>query len=202
MGFVSPVGTALGSMGWLCQAYLTFGQTLKLMIHGATFWAMLLSTGNQVRHTTDLKYPNVLPILNGKVPKQHCSKKKLPHNLEAEYHEPLGQLLYISTVITYRMAQHHVLIYSSDRLFPIVLFLVFNFVSVSPQCESHGELLVSLSYQSVTHRLNVVVLKAKHLPTLDITGLSGSKYTPHIHKYIDIQMIPFIFKWCQNLDKF
>ncbi|XP_051526283.1 synaptotagmin-11-like [Myxocyprinus asiaticus] len=44
------------------------------------------------------------------------------------------------------------------------------------QCESHGELLVSLSYQPVTHRLNVVVLKAKHLPTMDITGLSGNPY--------------------------
>ncbi len=149
------------------------------------------------------------PFSMGKCPSNIAQKRSCPmyHHLEAEYHEPLGQLLYISTVITYRMAQHHVLIYSSDRLLrmPInicVLFLVFNFVSVSPQCESHGELLVSLSYQSVTHRLNVVVLKAKHLPTLDITGLSGSKYTPHIHKYIEIQIIPFIFKWCQNLDKF
>ncbi len=41
---------------------------------------------------------------------------------------------------------------------------------------SRGELLVSLSYQPVSHRLSVVVLKAKHLPKLDITGLSGSKY--------------------------
>ncbi|XP_065149567.1 synaptotagmin-11a [Paramisgurnus dabryanus] len=44
------------------------------------------------------------------------------------------------------------------------------------QCESRGELLVSLSYQPVTHRLNVVVLKAKHLPTMDITGFSGNPY--------------------------
>ncbi|XP_030645291.1 synaptotagmin-11a [Chanos chanos] len=44
------------------------------------------------------------------------------------------------------------------------------------QCESRGELLVSLSYQPVTHRLNVVVLKAKHLPKMDITGLSGNPY--------------------------
>ncbi|XP_052434829.1 synaptotagmin-11b [Carassius gibelio] len=46
----------------------------------------------------------------------------------------------------------------------------------SMQCVSHGELLVSLSYQPVSHRLSVVVLKAKHLPTLDITGLSGNPY--------------------------
>ncbi|KPP70101.1 synaptotagmin-11-like, partial [Scleropages formosus] len=44
------------------------------------------------------------------------------------------------------------------------------------QCVSRGELLVSLSYQPVTHRLSVVVLKAKQLPKMDITGLSGSKY--------------------------
>uniref|UniRef100_A0A4W4DRS5 C2 domain-containing protein n=1 Tax=Electrophorus electricus TaxID=8005 RepID=A0A4W4DRS5_ELEEL len=44
------------------------------------------------------------------------------------------------------------------------------------QCESRGELLVSLSYQPATHRLNVVVLKAKHLPTMDITSLPGNPY--------------------------
>ncbi|KAJ8335156.1 hypothetical protein SKAU_G00407950 [Synaphobranchus kaupii] len=44
------------------------------------------------------------------------------------------------------------------------------------QCVSRGELLVSLSYQPVTHRLSVVVLKAKHLPEMDITGLSGNPY--------------------------
>ncbi len=143
-----------------------------------------------MRHTTDLKYPNWLPILNGKVPKKHCPKScPMYHYLEAESHEPLGQSFYISTVIPYRMTQQHVLFYSSDRLLhmPInicVLFLVFNFCSVSSQCESRGELLVSLSYQPVTQRLNVVVLKAKHLPTMDITGLSGSKYTPHIHTNI------------------
>ncbi|XP_028837628.1 synaptotagmin-11b [Denticeps clupeoides] len=46
----------------------------------------------------------------------------------------------------------------------------------SMQCISRGELLVSLSYQPVSHRLSVVVLKAKHLPKMDITGLSGNPY--------------------------
>ncbi|XP_076136481.1 synaptotagmin-11b [Alosa pseudoharengus] len=46
----------------------------------------------------------------------------------------------------------------------------------SMQCVNHGELLVSLSYQPVSHRLSVVVLKAKHLPKMDITGLSGNPY--------------------------
>lgn len=43
------------------------------------------------------------------------------------------------------------------------------------QCESRGELLASLSYQPVSHRLSVVVLKARHLPKMDITGLSASE---------------------------
>ncbi|XP_060760011.1 synaptotagmin-11a [Neoarius graeffei] len=44
------------------------------------------------------------------------------------------------------------------------------------QCGRRGELLVSLSYHPATHRLNVVVLKAKHLPTMDITSLPGNPY--------------------------
>lgn len=57
---------------------------------------------------------------------------------------------------------------------------------VSLQCVSHGELLVSLSYQPVSHRLSVVVLKAKHLPKLDITGMSGSKFTElSAHTHLD-----------------
>ncbi|KAG2462134.1 SYT11 protein, partial [Polypterus senegalus] len=44
------------------------------------------------------------------------------------------------------------------------------------QCVSRGELLVSLSSQPATHRLSVVVLKAKHLPKMDITGLSVNVY--------------------------
>uniref|UniRef100_A0A1A8E3K5 Synaptotagmin XI n=1 Tax=Nothobranchius kadleci TaxID=1051664 RepID=A0A1A8E3K5_NOTKA len=44
------------------------------------------------------------------------------------------------------------------------------------QCESRGELLVSLSYQPVSHRLSAVVLKARHLPKMDISGLSANPY--------------------------
>ncbi|XP_068180302.1 synaptotagmin-11b [Antennarius striatus] len=44
------------------------------------------------------------------------------------------------------------------------------------QGESRGELLASLSYQPVSHRLSVVVLKARHLPKMDITGLSANPY--------------------------
>uniref|UniRef100_A0A8D3CY16 Synaptotagmin XIb n=1 Tax=Scophthalmus maximus TaxID=52904 RepID=A0A8D3CY16_SCOMX len=39
-----------------------------------------------------------------------------------------------------------------------------------------GELLASLSYQPVSHRLSVVVLKARHLPKMDMTGLSANPY--------------------------
>lgn len=47
------------------------------------------------------------------------------------------------------------------------------------KCISRGELQVSLSYQPVAQRMTVVVLKARHLPKMDITGLSGSSYLPH-----------------------
>ena len=45
----------------------------------------------------------------------------------------------------------------------------------SLQIHSHGrgELLVSLCYQPAANRLTVVVLKARNLPKMDITGLSG-----------------------------
>ena len=36
-----------------------------------------------------------------------------------------------------------------------------------------GELLVSLCYQPAANRLTVVVLKARNLPKMDVTGLSG-----------------------------
>ncbi|XP_056300235.1 synaptotagmin-11-like [Pseudoliparis swirei] len=44
------------------------------------------------------------------------------------------------------------------------------------QGEGRGELLASLCYQPVSHRLSVVVLKARHLPKMDITGLSANPY--------------------------
>ncbi|NP_001086243.1 synaptotagmin 11 S homeolog isoform X1 [Xenopus laevis] len=44
------------------------------------------------------------------------------------------------------------------------------------KCLSRGELQVSLSYHPVAQRMTVVVLKAKHLPRMDITGLSGNPY--------------------------
>ena len=42
-----------------------------------------------------------------------------------------------------------------------------------PKSQGRGELLVSLCYQPAANRLTVVVLKAKNLPKMDVTGLSG-----------------------------
>jgi hypothetical protein len=39
-----------------------------------------------------------------------------------------------------------------------------------------GELLVSLCYQPAASRITVVVLKARNLPKMDITGLSGTDH--------------------------
>lgn len=46
----------------------------------------------------------------------------------------------------------------------------------SPQSDSCGELLASLCYQPVSHRLSVVVLKARHLPKMDASGHSANPY--------------------------
>ena len=40
--------------------------------------------------------------------------------------------------------------------------------------QGRGELLISLCYQPAANRLTVVVLKARNLPKMDITGLSGT----------------------------
>ena len=39
--------------------------------------------------------------------------------------------------------------------------------------QGRGEILVSLCYQPAANRITVVVLKARNLPKMDITGLSG-----------------------------
>lgn len=39
--------------------------------------------------------------------------------------------------------------------------------------QGRGELLTSLCYQPAANKLTVVVLKAKNLPKMDVTGLSG-----------------------------
>nr|XP_012305305.1 synaptotagmin-11 isoform X1 [Aotus nancymaae] len=48
------------------------------------------------------------------------------------------------------------------------------------KCISRGDLQVSLSYQPVAQRMTVVVLKARHLPKMDITGLSGRVPDPYV----------------------
>jgi hypothetical protein len=39
--------------------------------------------------------------------------------------------------------------------------------------QGRGEILVSLCYQPASNRVTAVVLKARNLPKMDITGLSG-----------------------------
>ncbi|XP_014791402.1 synaptotagmin-11 [Octopus bimaculoides] len=46
--------------------------------------------------------------------------------------------------------------------------------------QGRGELLVSLSYQPAANRLTVVVLKARNLPKMDVTGLSD----PYVKIYL------------------
>ncbi len=40
--------------------------------------------------------------------------------------------------------------------------------------QGRGEILVSLCYQPAANRITVVVLKARNLPKMDLTGLSGN----------------------------
>ncbi|XP_077989141.1 synaptotagmin-11-like [Glandiceps talaboti] len=49
-----------------------------------------------------------------------------------------------------------------------------------PRNQGHGELLVSLSYQPAANRLTVVVLKARSLPKMDVTGLSDPYVKIHL----------------------
>jgi hypothetical protein len=42
------------------------------------------------------------------------------------------------------------------------------------RAQGRGELLVSLCWQPAANRLTVVVLKARNLPKMDVTGLAGN----------------------------
>ena len=53
--------------------------------------------------------------------------------------------------------------------YPFFYFFLFQIHS-----QGRGELLISLCYQPAANRLTVVVLKARNLPKMDITGLSGT----------------------------
>ena len=39
--------------------------------------------------------------------------------------------------------------------------------------QGRGEMLVSLCWQPAANRLTVVILKARNLPKMDVTGLAG-----------------------------
>ena len=55
---------------------------------------------------------------------------------------------------------------------PKTIHFHFSFLQIHSQ--GRGELLISLCYQPAANRLTVVVLKARNLPKMDITGLSGT----------------------------
>ena len=53
---------------------------------------------------------------------------------------------------------------------------LYCYLSISQLSKSQGrgEILVSLCHQPAANRLTVVVLKAKNLPKMDVTGLAGT----------------------------
>ena len=49
----------------------------------------------------------------------------------------------------------------------------FDNICVQLKDQGRGELLVSVCHQPAAARLTVVILKARNLPKMDITGMSG-----------------------------
>lgn len=52
--------------------------------------------------------------------------------------------------------------------------------SLKIKCQGRGELLLSLCWQPAANRLSVVVLKARNLPKMDVTGLAD----PYVKMYL------------------
>lgn len=62
-----------------------------------------------------------------------------------------------------------------NEVVTIKCLLVFIVFLLQFRAQGRGELLVSLCYQPAANRLTVVILKARNLPKMDITGLSGQE---------------------------
>jgi hypothetical protein len=58
------------------------------------------------------------------------------------------------------------------------------------RAQGRGELLVSLCWQPAANRLTVVVLKARNLPKMDVTGLAGKAM--QLVQYCSLVSIMFI----------
>jgi len=56
---------------------------------------------------------------------------------------------------------------------PVPIYKEITPRSYKLKSQGRGEILVSLCYQPAANRITVVVLKARNLPKMDITGLSG-----------------------------
>ena len=67
-----------------------------------------------------------------------------------------------------------------DKLYEL-LFII------QMQSAGRGEILVSLCYQPAANRLTVVILKARNLPKMDITGLSGNTFFIDYHYVLIFQ---------------
>lgn len=64
---------------------------------------------------------------------------------------------------------------------PVTLNLNINPAIKQECCEGSGELLMSLCYQPAAKRLSVVVLKARNVPKMDITGFSDPYVKIYLH---------------------
>merc|ERR1719419_1148340 len=69
---------------------------------------------------------------------------------------------------------------SGSEVNPLSLIREISPRSDKLRWQGRGELLVSLCYQPAANRLTVVVLKARNLPKMDITGLSD----PYVKIYL------------------
>ena len=64
----------------------------------------------------------------------------------------------------------------------IICYRIWAFFSFQLKTQGRGEILVSLCYQPAANRITAVVLKARNLPKMDITGLSGKKKKKRKHR--------------------
>jgi hypothetical protein len=93
-------------------------------------------------------------------------------------HELLGELTYtLNGVVELIEREHQQHQHRIDVSLPLCPRMI---KTADGQLRDRGELLVSLCYQPAVDRLTVIVLKARNLPRMDITGLSD----PYVKVYL------------------
>jgi len=70
---------------------------------------------------------------------------------------------------------------SNDFSEPVALALPVSPVAVQEEYQGCGELLMSLCHQPAAKRLSVVILKARNVPKMDITGFSDPYVKIYLH---------------------